>query len=131
MTSQLDFGEFRIADLDAGFIAVRVQCSTYREPLSCGGATDQFHYGLPTYQRFAPPILGDEGKQAVFHFVPFARAWRKMTHGESQADLVRQLLQGNFPEPRTVAIAAPPPSAVISKCRARGKRCAPISSHQQ
>ena len=67
----------------------------------------------------------------MFHFVPFAGARRKMTHGEFQADLVRQALAGRSFQSRERWLLLPPPSAVISKCRARGKRCVPISSHQR
>ena len=46
-------------------------------------------------------------KHPVFDLVPLARAGRKVTDHDTQPDGIRQTLQGDLPQPRAVAIAAP------------------------
>src|SRR5262245_59559027 len=54
------------------------------------------------------PIEVDVAEQAVFYFVPFAGSRGEVTHGNTQAQLVRQPLQGHLPQPTPTAITAAP-----------------------
>src|SRR5437588_9502267 len=42
----------------------------------------------------------------MFDLVPFAGSWGKMANAQSQAQVIGKLLQGHFPQSRTVAVAA-------------------------
>lgn len=65
-------------------------------------ACDQIDDRLVVAQRFAAPVGGDEGEEAVLDFVPFARTGRKVAHGDGQAGVVCKLLQRDFPHCRPV-----------------------------
>ena len=44
-----------------------------------------------------PPILGYVAEHPMLNLVPFARAWRKVAHINSQIRLIGKLLQLHFP----------------------------------
>src|SRR5580692_3511088 len=58
------------------------------------------------HQWFATPVLGDEAKQAMLDFVPFAGSRWKMADTQSQVQFLSQFLQGHFPQTRAIAVAA-------------------------
>jgi hypothetical protein len=59
---------------------------------------NQLNDGLVADERFGPPVLADEGEEAVLDFVPLAGARRQMVDVDPKPDLVGQLLQ--FPLPQ-------------------------------
>ena len=66
----------------------------------------QFYDCLQARQRLTSPVLRDEREHAVLDFVPLARAGWKVADGDLQLCVVRQLLQGNLPQPTTGTVAA-------------------------
>src|SRR6266404_6322910 len=56
-----------------------------------------------------PPVLADEGEEAVFDFVPLAGAGRQVADRDVEAELVGQLLEFAFPQPHPRAVAASAP----------------------
>ena len=115
---QIDMGKFFIRDLASNGVPAVVQATGHLQALGCGRAGDQPHYGFIIAQWLAAPVGRDEGKQAVLHLIPFARARREMADRQDQPGLVGQALQLPFPQPQAPAVAAtaigsnqqPPPS---------------------
>src|SRR5665213_3013299 len=58
-------------------------------------------------RRFAAPVESNEGKKAMFDFVPFAGAGRQMADGDGDAQGICQRLQFDFPQPDAMSVAAP------------------------
>src|ERR1039457_1017523 len=61
--------------------------------------------GNSNCRQSAPPIWGNAREEAVFDLVPLAGTRGKMTHGDGQSRFIRELLQFQFPQPDTGAIA--------------------------
>src|ERR1017187_3049231 len=103
---KIDLSQFGIGDFDAGRVTAFVQFGM--NPQSCSGSRggDQVDDDLQTDQRFAAPVLSDEGEQSVLDFFPLAGAWWKVTDCDAQARLVRQFLQLHLPQSQACAIAA-------------------------
>jgi hypothetical protein len=57
-------------------------------------------------ERFAAPVHGNEGEQAMFYLVPLAGAGRQMVHHNVQPGLVGEALQFPFPQLHFRAVAA-------------------------
>src|SRR5215469_18765263 len=73
----------------------------------CFGGADEAQDLLIAVERFAGPVLGDLGKQAVFDGIPFGSAGGIVGHRECQAMRVSQLpLKFGFPSATTTAITA-------------------------
>lgn len=70
------------------------------------------------------------GKQAVLNLGPFAGSRRKMRNCDSQAGLLRQLLEFGFHR-RTPAPLLPPESALIRSFVAPGYLSCPIMDHHR
>ena len=88
----IDGGEVLVGYLDARFIAVLVQACFDRESCRCCGITNQVHNNSLAQQGPATPALRDVAEHPVFDFVPFARAWRKMTNTDREMNLGCQFL---------------------------------------
>ena len=67
---QLNGGEFLLADLDTFRVLARVQLALNAKAGSGGGGSDQVDDDFMAHQRFAAPVLRDEGKQTMLDFVP-------------------------------------------------------------
>ena len=76
------------------------------EPFSVGGGSNELHDDFEANERFATPILADEGEQAVFDFVPLACARRQVCDLDRQTALVGKVLKFFFPEPVARAVTA-------------------------
>src|SRR3990172_7676844 len=58
------------------------------------------------HQRPTAPVLSDMAKHAMLDLVPLAGPRRKVADLQGQAQCIRQVLQGNFPQPVAASIAA-------------------------
>src|SRR6202040_2218449 len=76
------------------------------EPGRGRGGADQLHDHGMGEQRFAAPVLRDEGEEAMFDAVPFAGAGRMVGDRYSQSGLIGKALQFTFPQTHARAIAA-------------------------
>ena len=106
---ETDGGEFVIVHPSSCGILAPVQPAGDRESLRRSRAGDQPDDGLVVPQRLPAPVRRDEREQPVFHFVPFARARRKMADPNRQPRSVGQLLQLKLPQPQPISVA---PAAV-------------------
>ena len=52
------------------------------------------------------PVFGDETEHSMFDLVPLAGSRRKVTNMERKTEIVGQILQRNFPQSITAAVAA-------------------------
>ena len=57
-------------------------------PASVVVAAIEIHDHLMTDERFAPPVLADEGEQTVLDLVPLAGSRRQVADGNPQASFV-------------------------------------------
>ena len=108
ITADVQLFHLLLGDLDAALVSVGVQRALHAQAGAGRGSGDQVHDDFMADQRLAPPVLGDEGEEAVLDLVPLAGARWKMSQRDLQAGFVRQALQLPFPQPqaRTVAAAA-------------------------
>src|ERR1039458_4101541 len=89
---KIDLSQFGIGDFDAGRVTAFVQFGM--NPQSCSGSRggDQVDDDLQTDQRFAAPVLSDEGEQSVLDLVPLAGAWWKSMGRETYPRAGRLLI---------------------------------------
>ena len=69
-------------------------------------AGDQVDDDVVTDQGLALPVLGDMAEHPMLDLVPFAGPRREVADVDGQAQLARQVLQRDFPEPAAAAVAA-------------------------
>src|SRR6266446_3824671 len=74
------------ADLDVRGIGCGVQARADPEARRGRGGGDELDDDFVRDEGLAPPVLTDEGKEAVLNLVPLARAGRKVTHGDRQSE---------------------------------------------
>src|ERR1700676_3030407 len=102
---QIDGGEFFVSDGNPGWVAPPVElCSDLQSSLG-GRAGDQVDNDVVTDQGLATPVLRDVAEHTMLNLVPFAGARREMADMDGQAQLARQVLQRDFPEPAAAAVA--------------------------
>jgi len=89
---QIDKGEFFIRNLASYSVPAVVQTAGHFQSLGRCRPGDQPHHRLVIAQWFAAPVGRDEGKQPVFHLVPFACARGEMIDRQCQPRLVGQTL---------------------------------------
>ena len=106
MALNVEGGQFGIADLDALRIAALVDVASDGEAGIGRSGADQLDDDVVADERFAAPVLGDVGKEAVLDAVPFAGAGRQMGDGYNQAGFVGKALEFTFPEADAGAVAA-------------------------
>src|SRR6201993_1580610 len=97
MAGEIYSGKLGIGNRDALWIFVLIQFSAYLETGFGCGRGDQLHNGAERAQWLAPPVDGDERKQTMLNFVPFAGSWRKMTNRNRKLELVGELLKLDLP----------------------------------
>ena len=76
---QLDGGKFPLADLNPFRVLARVELALNAKTGSGGGGGDQVDDDFVTHERFAAPVLRDEGEQTMLDFIPFAGVARSAT----------------------------------------------------
>ena len=97
---------FLVTDLLTGCILAVIQRACDSKPFGRGGVRYQTNNCFVIRQRFAFPVGADEREKPVLHFIPFARARRKMTDTDWHLQRIGQSLQFAFPQTQPVAIAA-------------------------
>ena len=97
---------FAVGDFYAFRIDVGVDPALNPKAFLCCRRGDQVDDDFMAHERFAAPILADERKQAMFDFVPLARAGREMTDRDGQPCFVGQFLKFPFPQPDAIPVAA-------------------------
>src|SRR5262245_51356773 len=104
---EADGGHLRVGDGDAIGIAAPIDLRSNAETGPAVRRGNQADDGSETDEGCAAPIHGDVREEAMFDFVPLARPWGEVTHGDGQSGPIRELLQFPFPEadPRAVAAA--------------------------
>jgi hypothetical protein len=99
--------QFLVGHLDPGLIRVGIQRRLDMQAGLCLCVPDQVDDHGATQQGLAAPVLRDMVKHPVFNLVPLTRAGREVADRDAQPDRIRQLLQGDLPQPAAVAIAPP------------------------
>ncbi len=103
---EVNRGEVRVADLDAGFVGILVQCGLHAQTFIGRDAADEVDHHLPAQQRSTAPVVGDVPEHAMLDLVPLAGAWRKMAHLNLQAEFIGQPLKLQPPQAHATAVAA-------------------------
>lgn len=98
---------FLIGHFPPRFIVGRIKRGTNLEPLRGMGVGNEIHYRCATDEGPAPPVLGDEGKESVFNFIPLACTGRKVTDMDDHPKMVGALLKFQLPQARSVPVAPP------------------------
>ena len=108
MALNVEGSHFGIGDLNSFRVEALVDVACDGEAGIGGGGADQLDDDLVADQRFAAPVLGDVGKEAVLDTVPLAGTGRQVGDGYDEAGLVGKALEFAFPEADagTVATAA-------------------------
>ena len=82
----VDLGHFGVGDLDRLRIIVLVEAAMDGEAGAGRGRPDQLDDHRMGKQRFATPVLCNEGEEAMFDAVPFAGAGRVVGERDRQPD---------------------------------------------
>ncbi len=106
MAGEIDAVELMIGDGDALWVFVGVEFGANLQAFFCRWDGDDLDDGLVGAQGLAAPVDRNERKELVFDFVPLAGAWRQVTNGDGDFQLVRQFLQFDFPDTNARSIAA-------------------------
>src|SRR3982751_5499062 len=101
-----EFGHLLIGDLDSRGINVRIKFAFHYQARFRGCRSDEVDDDFMTDQRFASPVLADEGKQTMFDFVPFAGTRWEVTDRDFESRFVGQLLSFPFPQAHSGTITA-------------------------
>src|SRR5882672_617447 len=104
--NEINRSEVVIANFNTCRVTTGIQFGIYDQALLRGCVGNQVDDYFMTDQGATTPILGDERKHPMLNFVPFAGTRRKMTNANPKPQISRQILQGDFPQPTTAAIAA-------------------------
>src|SRR5271155_2082298 len=97
-TSYVEARHFRIGDLYALGVKVRIEFAADRKPFFRRGVGDQRDCDVEAGERHGAPVLGDEAEHAMFDLVPFGSAWRIVANLNDQAGFVGELLYRRLPE---------------------------------
>ena len=84
----MDGGKLLCAHLDPFRVLARVELALNAKTGSGGGGGDQVDDDFVTHERFAAPVLRDEGEQTMFDFIPFAGSGREVADRNLQSGLV-------------------------------------------
>jgi hypothetical protein len=74
MAREIDGGKRGVLDDDAGLVGIGIDLGANREAGFGGGRCDQLDDDLVADQRFAAPVLSDEGEETVLDLVPLCAA---------------------------------------------------------
>src|ERR1700747_3591524 len=104
----VQFGHLGVGYLDAFLIGGSVKTTLDRQAFAGLGGGDELDNDLMSEKRFSPPVLRDEGKQAMLDAVPFAGTRRQMRNRDGQTGSIGKPLQLRLPQahPGTVAATA-------------------------
>jgi len=117
VTAELDLTELLVGHFDSGLILIRVQDCLDFEPGARLGAANQMNDGLIIDQRLPSPVQTDKRKEPVLDLVPLAGSRRIVTDRDRYPDLIRHLLQVDFPGAQAISVAPPrDPTARRNNC---------------
>src|SRR5271166_1489707 len=99
---------FRVRDLDALWIGVAIEFAADFETGFRRGVGDQFDDDEEAEEWRRAPVLRDVAEHAMLDLVPLRSPWRIGANLNDQTGFVRELLEGQLPEPqpRTIGAAA-------------------------
>ncbi len=106
MSDDVKLGHDLIRYFDSFRILAGIQLAMHLKSRAGLCRADEPDDGLIVGERSSPPIHRDKGKQAVLNLVPFAGSRRKMRNCDSQASLIRQLLEFGFPQTNSRAVTS-------------------------
>src|SRR6202045_1214286 len=109
-TFEVDGGHVCVRYDNAAGVLAGVEFTAHSEAGFGGSGRNQLDDHPIADEWLGPPVLADEGEEAVFDFVPLAGAGRQVADRDVEAELVGQLLEFAFPQPHPRAVAAPAPS---------------------
>ena len=89
---EAEFRHLLVGNLDSCRVDVGVELAFHCQTSFRSSRGDEVDNHLVADQRLAPPVLADEGEQAMFDLVPLAGARRKMADRNLQARFVGELL---------------------------------------
>jgi hypothetical protein len=107
VTAELDLTELLVGHFDSGLIFVRVQDCLDLESGARLSGTNQIDDGLIIDQGLSSPVQTDEREKPVLDLVPLAGSRRIVTDRDRYPDLIRHLLQVEFPEAKAISVAPP------------------------
>ncbi|GFP23685.1 hypothetical protein HKBW3S09_01150, partial [Candidatus Hakubella thermalkaliphila] len=90
--------EFFVGHFDPLGVAIGIDPTLNFEPCfrrCCGNQLDDY---FMANEGFAPPVLTDERKEAMFDFVPLAGPWRKMTDRNRKSSFIGESLEFRLPQ---------------------------------
>ncbi len=97
VAGKVDGGKLNVGDLDAFGIFIFVQLRADPEAAIDCRPCDQLDDCAIAAQWLAPPVDGDERKEAMLDLIPFAGAGRQVANCNGKLDLISQLLKLDFP----------------------------------
>ena len=107
MTAELDLTELLVGHFDSGLILIRVQDCLDLESRARLGAANQIDDRLIIDQRLSSPVQTDKREKPMFDLVPLAGSRRIVTDRDRYPDLIRHLLQMEFPGAKAISVAPP------------------------
>ena len=107
VTAELYLTEFLVGYFYSRLILIHVQDCLDFEPGARLGAANQIDDGLIIDQRLSSPVQTDEREEPVLDLVPLAGAGRIVTDRNRYPDLIRHLLQVEFPGAQAISVAPP------------------------
>ena len=119
MALNVEGSHFGIADFDALGVEALVNVASDSEAGIGGSGADQLYDDVVADERFAAPVLGDVGKEAMLDAVPFAGAGRQMATVRLRPVSSAKRWSSRF-QRRTRAPLLPPQSAVMVRVGALG-----------
>src|SRR5208337_4385754 len=91
---------FRVRDLDALWIGVAIEFAADFETGFRRGVGDQFDDDEEAEEWRRAPVLRDVAEHAMLDLVPLRSPWRIVANLNDQTGFVRELLEGQLPEPQ-------------------------------
>jgi len=90
VTLQSDRGNIFVGNLDPLWVLAGIEFGADSQPGFGGGRRNEVDDHLVTDQRFAAPVLADEGKQPMLDLVPLAGSRWQMADRDLQSGIVSQ-----------------------------------------
>ena len=75
---EVEFFQLSVADDGSGWVAGIVEFGLNDQSFGGGGISDQIDDDLMADLRFSAPVLSNMAEHAMFYFIPFAGAGRKV-----------------------------------------------------
>lgn len=96
---QINLTQFIVRDNDARGIGLRIQSAANFKACLGGRCRNQIDDYFVADEWFTAPVLADIREETMFNLVPFAGAWRQVTHSNRQVEFIGQFLEFDLPQP--------------------------------